>query len=732
MNYSTFELRGQDSSTMESICKPTSFTLQTHQQFLKKYTKDQAKSLRLLLFHGLGSGKTCSSISITEQFKTLRRKILYVVPASLINNIYKELYSECGKYLSKKDLDMLSEEGSACSESKVNAKKKIILKAKSKIHKYYDIISYQKFTNLSSQNKLDLNNTTIVIDEVQNIISSSGSTYQIFLRELFHKKPKNVRLILLSGTPMFDKPDELALIGNLLVDPHENNNTLLPTASAFYKKFMNKDDTLKNKDVLFRFFQNRVSYFRGANPVAYPKKDEYIVECPMSKFQYKVYQKAIGAKTMHVDDTNIKQTFLIGPRQASNVVYPKGSVGVTERPSDAVLLRSLNTKKHAIKFDHAITRINKSPGSTFVYSNFVSSGGVNDFTIALKQHDYTEIATNTCPSKTGKRFAVFRTGKSEENIRILSIFNSKENKDGSLIKIIIGSPAMKEGITLLRVQSVHLLDPYWNKSRVSQIIGRAIRFCSHKDVPVSKRIVKVYHYIAVSPSSEYKLRKVTKKFFIKNAWQNDDVMVDTYIRVMSQTKQKLIGLFENVLKSIAIDCTLFKAGNEDDIVCHKPLAVVDEHVNHQASIPGIFVKKKIKKKGSSSEEKIFKRKKLKFTRNKDVTKQRAVNRGPQDDSIKGCPLNRRPTRLGECPISFPNKRKNKFGNDCCYKYKTTKPPQVVNKHKLHIHNNKFMIGRKTCKTYTKPQIQALFKLFRLAPIKGTKAVLCKHLSDMRL
>ena len=48
--------------------------LQNHQKFLAKYTQDVAKYSNaggLLIFHGMGSGKTCSSIAIAEGLKAM-------------------------------------------------------------------------------------------------------------------------------------------------------------------------------------------------------------------------------------------------------------------------------------------------------------------------------------------------------------------------------------------------------------------------------------------------------------------------------------------------------------------------------------------------------------------------------------------------------------------------------------------------------------------------------------
>ena len=119
---------------------------------------------------------------------------------------------------------------------------------------------------------------------------------------------------------------------------------------------------------------------------------------------------------------------------------------------------------------------------------------------------------------------------------IKQIFNQKENTDGSKIKIILGSPSVKEGVSFKRVRQVHILEPYWNMSRILQIIGRAIRFCSHKDLSKSQRNVEVYLYLAT------RLGEKT---------------IDQYIWSLAQEKNKIIDVFETALKESAVDCELF-------------------------------------------------------------------------------------------------------------------------------------------------------------------------------
>ena len=60
---------------------------------------------------------------------------------------------------------------------------------------------------------------------------------------------------------------------------------------------------------------------------------------------------------------------------------------------------------------------------------------------------------------------------------------------------MLGSPSVREGVSFKRVRQVHILEPYWNMSRYEQVIGRAIRFCSHKDLPIEKQVDKLCELI---------------------------------------------------------------------------------------------------------------------------------------------------------------------------------------------------------------------------------------------
>ena len=140
-----------------------------------------------------------------------------------------------------------------------------------------------------------------------------------------------------------------------------------------------------------------------------------------------------------------------------------------------------------------------------------------------------------------KRYAIW---SGDENLKeknlIRETINNKDNKDGSKLKIILGSPAIKEGISLLRIRQVHVLEPYWNMSRLDQVIGRAVRFCSHKDLPRDERNVSIYIYLTIDKS------------------KTNPISIDQQILSIALRKQILINEFETVLKKSAIDYYLFQ------------------------------------------------------------------------------------------------------------------------------------------------------------------------------
>ena len=691
-------LSNRAKETVQTLCtdKRDVFALQNHQRFLKAYIRSShfREHNRLLLYHGLGSGKTCSAISIANAFRLdrgKRAKIIVITPASLVPNFYKEMKGLCGVT----QFEELQKKNNSGNDN-ASQTPCVVRNVEKVLDDIVSVMSYQKFVKRHKEMGPFDKNTLFVIDEVQNVISETGSMYQTFHKVL--RTNSKAAVILLSGTPIFDKPNELALLGNLLSTKKQLPVKMKDFVARYGLTETNKKNVVMNQGQLESFFKHKISYFRGSNPVAYPVKVEYDVHCPMSEFQYAGYLNSINDEQQQALQKydEMSTSFLIGPRQCSNVVYPNGKLTVaTAKKFEAAYFSS---KKHAVKFhtcgNHLVT---KTKGPAFVYSNFVSSCGINTFASMLRnEFKFQEVTQDMCPTAKGKRprFAVFRTGQSEENTRILQIFNSPRNKNGDLIKVILGSPAMKEGVTLLRTREVHLLDPYWNRSRIEQIMGRGVRFCSHKDLPVSERRVDVYHYYAVDPKSPARTFKSAGTNVNTPPMSPQDKTVDVHIRDMGIRKEKTNRLYENILKQVAVDCSLFKHANEPpELTCksgfqasnNQPNGVPNRPINNKnnrtttnnvsvlsksrgqntvASPPAVAVGQKVER---------MKKKRLKFG-----TPSKGGYGGSRTKNQKGCPKPRRvdPT-TGACPATYPHKRFNKYNTLCCYKNKSKTSSNAV-------------------------------------------------------
>lgn len=537
--------------SFNEICMPKKYELQLPQQFLSQFLNPSTPYKGVLVYHRIGAGKTCTAVRVGEVFKK-KRKIIVVLPASLKGNFRTELRSPCAgsEYITNAERDILKKLHP--SDQKY---KDIIEKTDERIDKYYTIYSYNKFIENVQNKKIKLNNTLLIIDEIQNMVSEEG-TYYTELYNLIKKAPSDLRVVLLSATPMFDKPNELGLTINLL-----RPDTSFPVGTDFDKKFIKsklKSDgqykvTTRNMDKFKSIIKGYISFFRGAPTYVFPEMKIKYIKCEMSDFQYASYKAilrnedtSVGKKmkkkvNKKLNVSELPNNFFIGTRYVSNIVFPNKQVGDDGLESFTKLKILNDLEKYSTKFHNMINRINRATGKVFVYSSFKEFAGLKSFIKVLEAYGYKDYAQY---GEGTKRFAIW---SGDENMaykeEIKTVFNMEKNLNGSKLKIILGSSSIKEGVSFKGVRQVHIIDPYWNLPRLEQVIGRASRFCSHKDLPLEKRTVKVFIYLAIH--------------------EKDPETIDQYIYKLSLRKNKLVSEFEKAIKESAIDCELNFNANKD-------------------------------------------------------------------------------------------------------------------------------------------------------------------------
>ena len=248
-------------------------------------------------------------------------------------------------------------------------------------------------------------------------------------------------------------------------------------------------------------------------------------------------------------------------------------------------------------------------GLHMLYSNFRTLEGIGIFKMILDYYGYTEFKIrkramgtiidyeldidhpyyeDSCFSSShyhGRKFYALYTGKenTEEKEIIRNIYNGNlddipphlkkdiqekfygnneptsvnQNLYGSLIQLLIISASGSEGIDLKNVRCVHIMEPYWHPVRMEQVIGRARRICSHKELPEEEQNVKVYLYLLVH--NKKLLDKNRQRFteLIETDYERDlkrAISTDERLYGIMNRKKKLMDQFLTVLKISAIDC----------------------------------------------------------------------------------------------------------------------------------------------------------------------------------
>jgi hypothetical protein len=116
---------------------------------------------------------------------------------------------------------------------------------------------------------------------------------------------------------------------------------------------------------------------------------------------------------------------------------------------------------------------------------------------------------------------------------------------------------------------VHIAEPYWHPVRVEQVIGRAKRICSHRNLPEHLRNIQVYLYLSVMSEEQIKnernIELRTKD--VSRIDQQTPVTTDEYLFELANTKEQINKQILNAVKETAMDCALYKSDSKD-LVCY--------------------------------------------------------------------------------------------------------------------------------------------------------------------
>jgi hypothetical protein len=601
------------------------------QVFLSSYIKDNYSNIdRMLLFHGIGTGKTCTSITIAETIMKLDRKmkVLVILPARLKTNFIDELISEtCGlnRYISKDDYNKFIDSSVSTKE-----KDKIRQKFNKKISENYEIISYERlrmFLLASTDYKTTIakltKNRIIIIDEVHNLIASkiniddfdkilkskviskkTNSINAVLLRLITRLADKSSKLFLLTATPVFDNFGQFTqLVLNLSPDADPNNKKL---------------------DYLINQIKGKVSFYKLKDKSDFPSFSIKNHKVQLSEKQI----NAINSLDIKNDENEDDEYDNDGNDDNDNDIPRGKTFCMNERQISISLLNKNYKNKIFENLDEYAPKLKllfsllKLKGKHVIFSNFIQYclHLIADYLKSKGWSDYTK--TGSIKNKTFVLWDASLNDKEKQEVK--AVLNSKANIQGEIIKVILGSPSIKEGISFKHIQHLHQIDPVWNSSAKEQIEGRCIRFKSHEDIPLDdktlKRHVVIHNYIGTMGEKE---RKTCDERIY------EDIMVK---------KKKIISEIEKLLSKVSIDYYLWTKTDKSP-KSHSKSSIISA-TSADTNLRGIITIPAEKKKIGND--------------------------------IK-CPRPRRPFN-GKCiNIKYPYLSKNKHKEDCCFaKLKTPK------------------------------------------------------------
>ena len=280
------------------------FELMPHQLFVKNFLSFQTPYNSLLLYHGLGTGKTCTAIGVAEEMRNymkqvgMRKSIMIIASPNVQDNFRLQLFDERKLKLENGVWNIQSCVGTALLNEinptaiKDIPKEKIISQIKTLIKTYYVFMGYTKFANYISysievkgigyskeeRNKMKIqkiknvfNNRLIIIDEVHNIRITKENKNRKSAELLMDvaKYSENMRLLLLSATPMYNSYEEIIWLTNLM--NLNDKRSVIKISDIFDKNGNFKEDGEETgKELLRRKLTGYVSYIRGENPYTFP------------------------------------------------------------------------------------------------------------------------------------------------------------------------------------------------------------------------------------------------------------------------------------------------------------------------------------------------------------------------------------------------------------------------------------------------------------------------------
>ena len=596
---------------------------------------------------------TCAAIAIAENFKDQVKKygtkIHILVPGQLIKESWKDDIIKCTKETYLKDVSL------NIGYMNKNEQSKQMKQAKLLSQQYYKIMSYRSFYKkvlgqkisdnkfLQVENKIKksyrknvegeyerdipidridiLDNTLLIIDEAHNI---TDNEYGNAVKKIIEKST-NLKIILLSATPMINFADEIIQLLNFIRpidDQIRRDNVFTSDRTHTMSLKSNGIEYLKN------MANGYVSHYRGGNPYTYaesidigeiPKELIYtkLFRCKMMDFQQKTYIKVVqeqddsldrksqsvsnfcfpglsndkksiigykGKEGLNIVRNQLK-TNLILLQKTINDTFFEGKLNNNEIINDldqnksitGMIFKKENIKFFSTKFYNALENLDevvegkKGAGTVFIYFNLVKIG-IELFTEVLNINGYLEynengnyiINNNTKDAITGLSYEEFIQNKiNRQFFPATYITLTGQTEDTKFVQADLKKKILDSVFNIVSNKDGRFIKLVLG----SKVMNEGITLENVSEV----HIMDVYFNLG-------KIHQVIGRYVVSldNVLSTEELMYQK-----AEKKYILIKEIERSLKEISFDCPLNYHGNifPEEIQKYENCTIIDKYID---------------------------------------------------------------------------------------------------------------------------------------------------------
>ena len=319
-----------DDTLKNNVCEVQEFEYTSTQRFVAQFMSAKTPYNGMLLYHGVGVGKTCTAVLTAEAFLQIspKNKVYILAPPAIQAGFYRTIF-DINRVTFGKDADAPNQHEGCTGNLYIELtqtqhereKKDIELRVNRLIHKRYSIMGYVAFRNmvreilnqipstLSAEKKRQqevrllqkaFGGCLFIVDEAHNLRdvgdvdddadqvddaggldergdAAGGKKLTPYLRKVLRTCEGN-KLLLMTATPMYNTYKEIVSLLNLLLHvDHIDESELLKESDIEFHMVQVGDEMLEqltpaSEAKLVRIANSHVSFMRGENPKAFPAR----------------------------------------------------------------------------------------------------------------------------------------------------------------------------------------------------------------------------------------------------------------------------------------------------------------------------------------------------------------------------------------------------------------------------------------------------------------------------